>query len=221
MKKRIKTLVDLLMTVCLTLLMAYSLIGEQNHEIIGIVMFALFIIHQILNVGWYKGLFKGKYNAVRIIMTIINCVIFCLMLTQMFAGIMMSRYLFKDLTVTSAITAFRAIHLILPYWLYIFSALHLGFHWRMILSVFKKITVPKAVIWIMRSLALMIAAYGVYAMIHRQFFGYMFYKLQFAFFDFNEPLIIFILDYLAVMGLFVFIGYYLLKLLTKKRSKQK
>ena len=220
MKKKIKMLVDLLMTVCLTLLMAYSLIGEQNHEIIGIVMFALFITHHILNIGWHKGLFKGKYNAVRVIILVTNVLIFCLMVTQMFSGIMISKHLLKDVSIKSAISTFRMLHLILPYWMYVITALHLGYHWRMIISIFKKKTAPKAVVWILRISAFGIAAYGVYAMIHRQFFGYMFCKLQFAFFDFSEPIVFFIFDYLAVMGLFVLIGYYLMKLLTMKRRKK-
>lgn len=37
------------MTLCLMLLMSYSLIGEQAHEWIGIGMFVLFVLHHWLN----------------------------------------------------------------------------------------------------------------------------------------------------------------------------
>lgn len=37
------------MTLCLMLLMSYSLIGEQAHEWIGMGMFVLFILHHWLN----------------------------------------------------------------------------------------------------------------------------------------------------------------------------
>ena len=47
------------MTVLLLLLMAYSLIGETVHEVIGTAIFVLFIGHHILNRGWYKALPKG------------------------------------------------------------------------------------------------------------------------------------------------------------------
>ena len=36
-------------------------------------------------------------------------------------------------------------------------------------------------------------------------------KNQFVFFNFEEPLVFFMADYMAVMGLFVFIGHYLTK----------
>lgn len=54
------------MTVLLPMLMAYSLIGEMLHEIIGRAIFVLFIVHHILNRKWYGALFKGKYNMRRI-----------------------------------------------------------------------------------------------------------------------------------------------------------
>lgn len=54
-------------------------------------------------------------------------------------------------------------------------------------------------------------AYGVYAFAKRSIPSYLFLQAQFVFFDFEEPLILFFLDYLAAMGLFVWIGHYLAK----------
>ena len=45
----LKIVVDIGLTVMLLLLMTYELIGEAAHEWLGIGMFALFIIHHILN----------------------------------------------------------------------------------------------------------------------------------------------------------------------------
>ena len=42
---------------------------------------------------------------------------------------------------------------------------------------------------------------------------YIFQKVMFAFFDYEEPIIYFVLDYVAIMGLMIFISYYLQKLL--------
>ena len=52
----------------------------------------------------------------------------------------------------------------------------------------------------MRIIALFISGYGVYALVKRQFIDYMFLKTQFVFFDFGEPLFLFLIDYLAIMG---------------------
>lgn len=51
-KKNVKPIVDILMTITLLLLMSYELIGSTVHEIVGIVMFVLFIVHHILNIHW-------------------------------------------------------------------------------------------------------------------------------------------------------------------------
>lgn len=75
--------------------------------------------------------------------------------------------------------------------------------------------------WILRVLALAIAGYGVFAFVKREVGSYMLLKIQFVFFDFEEPLIFFLLDYVAVMGLFVFIGHYLAEVLKYCGRKRK
>ncbi|MBO6271051.1 MAG: hypothetical protein J6N19_18130, partial [Clostridium sp.] len=57
---------------------------------------------------------------------------------------------------------------------------------------------------------------GIYAFVNRGFPGYMFLKTLFAYFDYDEPRIVFFADYLAIMILFAVVGYYAGKLLKKK-----
>ena len=71
---------------------------------------------------------------------------------------------------------------------------------------------------ILRILGICIAVYGAYAFIRRGLPGYMSLQNSFVFFDFEEPLIFFFLDYLAVMGLFVWAGHYLAKLVRKMQK---
>lgn len=90
-------------------------------------------------------------------------------------------------------------------------SVHLGLHWNMMMGVAKKLIgktskVRKCILCIS---AVLIAGYGVYALIHRNIVSYMFLTNQFVYFDFNEPIYLFIFDYLAIMGLFIFIGYYI------------
>lgn len=47
-KMILKIGIDIVMTIALLLLMAYQLIGEENHEWIGVFMFVFFILHHIL-----------------------------------------------------------------------------------------------------------------------------------------------------------------------------
>ena len=99
------------------------------------------------------------------------------------------------------------------YWGFVFLSLHLGLHWNMIMGMarrlWKKVSCVRIVV--SRILAASIALYGVYAFAKRSIPSYLFLQAQFVFFDFEEPLILFFLDYLAAMGLFVWIGHYLAK----------
>ncbi|MCM1218119.1 MAG: hypothetical protein NC548_26840 [Lachnospiraceae bacterium] len=70
-KQIIKISVDILMTAALLLLMSYSLLGEEAHEWVGSAMFVLFLLHHVLNAGWIRNLFHGKYKPVRILQTVL------------------------------------------------------------------------------------------------------------------------------------------------------
>lgn len=67
LKMKIEIGLDLLMTGLLLVLMAYQVTGQKLHEWVGVSMFVLFFLHNMLNAGWYKGLFKGKYRTLRIL----------------------------------------------------------------------------------------------------------------------------------------------------------
>ena len=219
MKKRIRMIVNISMTVILPLLMAYSLIGETFHEIAGITMFAMFVVHQLLNRQWYAALFKGRYTARRIFQTVINLLLLIFMILQPLSGIMMSKHLFAFIAVPGAAATAREIHLVLAYWGFALMCVHAGTHLTAPLSKLKK---KHKGVWIavVSSLAA-VSAYGVYAFIKRQIADYMFMKSAFVFFDFSEPRVFFFLDYLAVMVLFGTLGAaitYVLNMSGKKNS---
>ena len=49
-------------------------------------MLVLFISHNILNVKWYRNLFKGKYSGFRILQTVVNLALLLCMLSLMISG---------------------------------------------------------------------------------------------------------------------------------------
>ena len=95
-----KACADIFMTVLLLFLMGYQFWGETAHEWAGTLMLLLFIAHHILNAGWYKNIFRGRYTPIRIIMTVINLALLVAMLCLMGSGIMMSRHVFSFLSVS-------------------------------------------------------------------------------------------------------------------------
>lgn len=214
----IKMLIDIGMTGILLFLMAYALVGEAAHEWLGVSMFVLFMIHHILNAGWIKNIGKGKYTAFRTVQTVQIVLILCTMLGSMISGIVLSIHVFAFLPHHGGQAIARIVHMLCGYWGFVFMSLHLGQHWNMITAMAKKSKFfqKEAVAWTFRGLAFLIAGYGIYAFFKRQIGEYLFLRRMFVFYDFSESLCLFMLDYLAVMGLFVFVGYYMAKALRER-----
>lgn len=222
-KQIAKIVTDILMTVILLLLMAYSLVGEAAHEWLGIGMFVLFILHHVLNSRWSRNLRKGKYTPFRVLQTALVMLALASMLGSMVSGIVLSRHALSFLPITGGQSWARTLHILSAYWGFVFISLHLGLHWSMMMGIAKRLfkNLSTAHTWITRILELAIACYGVYAFFKREIGSYMLLKNQFVFFDFDEPLIFFLLDYIAVMGLFVFIGHYLSESIKRRKYAEK
>lgn len=217
-----KIIVDILMLAAMPVLMAYMLAGEVLHEWLGTGILVLFILHHVLNYQWIKNMFRGKYTLSRIATTIVNVLILLMIIGLAYSGIVLSRHVFADLDIHASRANARSIHMFCSYWGFVLMSLHFGFHWDMFLGIARKFTEKKSVLRsaVLRVLAAGMAGYGIYAFQKREISSYLMMKIQFAFFDMEEPLVAFIVDYLAVMGLFAVVGYYVmfvLKIISKKR----
>ncbi len=213
MQKRIRLIIDIGMTLLLPLLMAYSLIGEMFHEIVGTLIFILFIIHHVLNRKWSASLFTGKYSAGRIFRTAVNALLFAFMILQPVSGILMSKHLYTFLPAFPVTAEARGIHMLLAYWGFVLMCIHAGTHMTAFMAKLgmKKQTIKVPVYILLTGISL----YGCAAFIKRGFPGYMTGSTMFAFFDYSEPLVFFILDYLAVMILFMAAGCLVIRILNK------
>lgn len=227
-KTVIRTAADILMTAALIFLMGYHLWGDTLHEWAGTIMLVLFIAHHLLNARWHKALSKGKYNAVRILTLTVDVLVFISMLAQMYSGIVMSRHVFDFLPTSGGMAMARRLHILGAYWGFIFMSLHIGLHWDMLMGIFRKASGissgSKLRSRIMFCLGLIIAGYGVWVMKSRDFPTYLFLKSEFVFLDYGEPEILFCIDHIAVMGLWIFAAHYAAKLfrkLQKGKTEQK
>lgn len=222
-KKKTQIIIDIAMTVILPVLMAYELIGEAAHEWIGTAMFLMLILHNILNRQWYKNLTRGRYSVVRVLGTTINTLLFIILVSQAVSGIMMAKHTFTFFAIDKGLSLARVVHLLGAYWGFVLMSLHLGLHWDMLMRGMGKatrITKPSALrTVILRTATALLASYGIVAFAGRQIGSYLFLRSQFVFFDYNEPLLFFFIDYLAMIGLFVCVGYYTSKVLKRFRRR--
>lgn len=241
----LKIVTDFCMTAVLIVLMAYELVGQAAHEWLGIGMLVLFILHHIWNRKWIGNRFKRKrrpgiplyplghacakngtkirkYTLFSILQTLLVICIFIAMTGSMVSGAILSRHALAFLPIQGGRSFARNLHMLSAYWGFALLSLHLGFHWSMIMGMIKKhwkkaSAVP---VWILRGSAFLTVAYGAYASWKRGVWEYMFLKNQFVFFDFDEPLAIFLADYIAVLALFVWCGHYVSKWAKIRKKKQ-
>lgn len=223
LKAAIKIGTDIFMTLGLFLLMGYQFWGDAVHEWIGAGMLALFLAHNILNAGWTKNLFKGKYTLLRAIQLCVDILVLAAMLAQMYSGIIMSRYVFVFLPFQGGMSLARQLHILGAYWGFVLMSLHLGMHWSMLSGLVKKhLKVRSKAVSVFIALAgIMIAAYGLFVFIKRDLATYLFLQTEFVFMDFSESKWLFYLDYLAMMGLLILLAHTCSKILKKRGVKQK
>lgn len=221
MKKKIKMLVDLFMTILLFFLMARQLTGDAAHEWLGAGMFLLWIAHHILNRHWFSHLIQGRYTPVRTVQTVINLALLLAMLGQMVSGIILSRNVFAFLPISGGVAMARSLHVFCGFWCFVLMSLHLGLHWNMILGRMRKAAQSRRKAGFLRIGAAAVALYGFYAFVKNQFILYMLRLSSFAFFDFERPVVLYVTEYLAIMGLFIWIAHYGVKGLQKLSGKRK
>ena len=222
-----RLLVDLAMTVLLLFQMGYHLWGEMTHEWTGAALFLLFLLHQLLNRGWYKSLFRGKYTPVRVLWLVVDLLVLAAMAAQLYSGIILSRYVFRFLPIHRGMALARRLHILGAYWGYLFIGLHLGLHWGAVLKRIKKrfqagqSSLPP-LLPLLAGLAA--AVYGAFVLWKRNLAENLFLKSEFVFLDYEESRFLFFLDYLAMAALCVFIAHYLavgLRILANRKERTK
>ena len=131
----------------------------------------------------------------------------------------MSRHVFSYLRIEGGMMLARRLHILGAYWGFALMSLHLGLHWSMLMGMAKKrfglVKPSKGRAIVLFLAGLVIAAYGLAVFLRRELPSYMLLQNEFVFLDYDEPKLLFYLDYLAMMGLFVFIAHYLTKALKK------
>ena len=125
--KKFRIILDIVMTCLFIVLMGYYITENSIHEILGTITFVLFIIHNILNIKWYKSIFKGKHNFQRIFHIVINLLLFIAMIGMMISGIMISSDVFDFLNIKTTMFG-RSLHMISTSWGFVLMAIHVGLH---------------------------------------------------------------------------------------------
>ncbi|MCC4767000.1 DUF4405 domain-containing protein [Methanosarcina sp. DH1] len=218
-----KLAIDLVMTVIMLVAMAYYLTGNVIHELLGVSLFALFIVHNVLNRRWYQTVIKRKHNGRHVLNTSVNLLLLVMMLMLMLSSIMISRTLFAFIPVSGGMIA-RQIHVLATYWGFILISIHLGMHWGMITGVARNtpgIPFPnRSHTFALRIMAVLIAVHGVYSFFERDVGSKLILYYTYSYWNFDESAVFFFTDYLSIMGVYICVTYYVLKFV-QNRKKQR
>jgi len=199
----IKRIVDVCMTVLLLCLMAYQVTGEALHEWIGIGMTILVIIHQILNRKWYGAIFKGKYNPYRIATTVVNITLLLAFALTAFCGMSMSGHAVPFLYGMTKVSFARRMHLSMSHWAFVLMGLHLGMH---IPVMFARLNLTGKLKTVISAALCIVAGIGLFLFIRNGMPDYLFFRVPFAFLDYEKAGILVFLENILMLSFWAFIG---------------
>jgi hypothetical protein len=214
----IRLVIDLSMTVLMLIAMAYQITGNTIHELVGVLLFLLFIAHNILNRRWYKAIFKGKYNILRILSIVVNLLFLVSMAVVMISSVPISRDIFPFISTNNDMILLQ-IHVMTSYWGFILMAVHIGMSWGTIINAVRKMTgitsTSRNRTIALRVIAVLIVVYGVQASFERN----MFYKLTvynpFGW-KFDDSSMEFLINHLSIMGIYISGTHYVMKFVRKQ-----
>ncbi|MBD5486439.1 MAG: DUF4405 domain-containing protein [Lachnospiraceae bacterium] len=137
MRTKIKIVIDTGMIILVLLQMAYHLVGDSLHEWLGIILFVLLILHNILDRKWYSGLFKGKYTPIRFFHTAINMLLLASFLCVAVSAVFLSTTLSTLFNLKLALLG-RRMHMVFTAWSLILMSVHVGLRWSRKIGAIKK-----------------------------------------------------------------------------------
>lgn len=219
MKNKIKKIIDIIMTFLFIILMGYYVTDSDVHEILGTITFILFIIHHILNIKWYKGIFKGKHSFQRTFHIILNLLLFVAMLGMMISGIMISANVFAFLDIPTTMFG-RRLHMLSTSWGFVLMAIHVGLHITSFMNKLNKKMKNSTFEYVYYFILVLLVGLGIYSFINLKVWEDMFLVNDFKFFDYEQSPILFYFKYLLVLISIALVIYVILSFVRKVKNKK-
>jgi L-ascorbate metabolism protein UlaG (beta-lactamase superfamily) len=201
--------------VMLTLIIAefgYPVLGNTAHELIGFALLALYVQHLRWNGRWFLLPLKRHADALRLSMFIINYLL-TVSLVLMVLGGLANSHLLLNLIGRENGPLPRLLHTTAAYWFLIFLALHLGLHWKTIMAqLVNRGGSPALSPWKTLCRRLFVAAIvlsGILSFLALDVAGRLLAWYSFDFWDPASSALLFFARYLALVGLFATLAFYL------------
>lgn len=201
--------------------LAYYWLNNAVHEVVGTGMFLLLISHNIFNRRWWGGVARQRREPRNVVTTAMNLSLLITMLTLLVTSVIISETVFNFLPIRSDFTS-RQVHAAAAYWALIIVAIHLGWHWHMIMAVVATrlgITTPSTLrIALLRALALCLAAFGVASWVEVSVASKLLMQMSLVGWDFATSMPAFFLHHLAIVALCASVAHYAMMFLKNRRT---
>lgn len=210
----VKLLLDLVMALFFIASLGFRNTGDAAHEFIGFFFCVLCIVHGAINWHWYKNIMKGRYTFRRTINTVLNILLPIAFVLIFLSGSMNSRHIFGFLNLKGSMEI-RQIHSLVAYWGIVLLGVHAGTQWGLVVGVLNRSAGISRNWPLMRGVAFLIAAYGIWASFDRDMWSKLFLGFSFDFWDSSRPEFLFYTNNLAIMALYTVVAHYAVKEIMK------
>lgn len=196
---------------------AYFWQGNVAHELAGIGMFLLLILHNVFHRRWFAARSKGRRGKFNIALTF---VLLATMLALLATSLMISETLFANFRLDDDFTA-RQIHAGIAYWLLIIVGIHLGLRWPQLMAVARKllglVEANAARSAVLRLISIGIAIEGVYSALTLNLRYRLLFQMSLDWWNFEESVVGFFGHCAAIAGLCVFLTHYTMQWLQRRK----
>lgn len=130
--------VDVALFMLLLFLMSYPVTrGLMRHGVCGALFLALLLVHQIVNGGWYRSLFRGRWNRSRILLFVSDTALMAASLMLAASSLAMAGEVFSFAPFPMTSWG-RSLHNAASAWTFVLAAFHLGLHGRAVWKCLEK-----------------------------------------------------------------------------------
>lgn len=218
----LRLVLDFIAASLLLVALAYYWLDNTTHEWIGTGIFLLIILHNTFNRRWYGALSKTRREARSLIDVVLTFSLLSVMLALLLTSLMISRTAFSFLQINGGFTV-RQIHIFAAYWSLIFVSMHIGLRWQRVMhamrSAFNIVGESAARTTALRLIAGAIAVHGLQSSFVMGVASKLSLQMSLEWWDFEESVSGFFLNWISVVGLYVFLTHYVLSWIQEWKRK--
>ena len=218
--KKFRIIIDVLMYIIFIILMGHHITENVIHEILGIVMFILFVLHNILNIKFYKTMFKGKYNLKRFLLTSIDVLLLICFIGIIVSSINISSDVFNFMNIQTKSWGLK-LHMLSTSWGFVVMSIHLGVHLNPLLNTVNTKMKNSTFEYIYYLLFIAFMIYGIYSFIKQNYISDMFVLSPFKTYNFDESIVVFYLHTISSSIAISLISYLVSKIKFKRKEVKK